>query len=178
MRKRTSANKGVRNSSYWLPAVAEATLMKNNFRMKFLRTRYLSDNNITKLENSAFLNLSNLVELNLAHNNISKFSSNVFIGLSKLRSLSIQNNILTEIPNSCTGTVEHLDVNQLQSVPRGSLKSLRRLQKLWLNGNQLREIPSQALSQLPELEALDLGENKIHTVPDYAFQNLTKLVIL
>ncbi|GFV83302.1 hypothetical protein TNCV_1900281 [Trichonephila clavipes] len=48
----------------------------------------------------------------------------------------------------------HLDVNQLQSVPRGSLKSLRRLQKLWLNGNQLREIPSQALSQLPELEAL------------------------
>ncbi|CAL1299590.1 unnamed protein product [Larinioides sclopetarius] len=144
---------------------------------------YLSDNNITKLEDAAFFNLSSLLELHLAHNNISTLSSNVFIGITKLRSLWLQNNILAEVPTAALEPLSnleslHLDGNQLQSVPPGSLKSLRRLQKLWLNGNQLKEIPSQSLSQLPELEALDLGENKIHSVPDYAFKNLTKLVIL
>ncbi|GIY91258.1 hypothetical protein CEXT_83351 [Caerostris extrusa] len=95
-----------------------------------------------------------------------------------LKQIDVRNSIQKLKKNINEKVTTHLDDNQLQSVPPGSLKSLRRLQKLWLNGNQLKEIPSQALSQLPELEALDLGENKIQSVPDYAFRNLTKLVIL
>ncbi|XP_054711099.1 leucine-rich repeat-containing G-protein coupled receptor 5-like [Uloborus diversus] len=145
--------------------------------------RYLSDNNLTKLEDSPFQNLSNLFELNLAHNNISYVSTVAFAGLVKLRSLSLQNNKLEVIPIAALEPLTslealHLDVNQLRVVSPESLQSLRRLQKLWLNGNQLNQIPSQALSRLPELEALDLGENKIQSVPDFSFQNLTKLVIL
>ncbi|KAG8193840.1 hypothetical protein JTE90_029572 [Oedothorax gibbosus] len=154
-------------------------LMKPSFR----HITYLSDNNITRLIDSPFINYTNLLEMNIANNNVSYISPRAFYGLPKLKSLSLQNNLLKEIPTSALEPLDileslHLDGNQLQSVPEDSLRPLRRLQKLWLNGNQLQNVPGPALSKLPDLEALDLGENKIQSISDYVFLNQTRLVIL
>ena len=57
----------------------------------------LENNQINKIENNAFFNLSNLETLNLAKNQISELNSFTLIGLKRVTKIMLANNRLTSL---------------------------------------------------------------------------------
>lgn len=65
-----------------------------------LKTLYLGYNNIKKLTDTTFLNLTSLETLSLSHNPISEISNLAFLPIQNLRELSLESISLSNIPEA------------------------------------------------------------------------------
>lgn len=65
-----------------------------------LKTLYLEFNNIKKLTDTTFLNLTSLQTLSLSHNPISEISNLAFLPIQNLRELSLESISLSNIPEA------------------------------------------------------------------------------
>ncbi|XP_043502287.1 leucine-rich repeats and immunoglobulin-like domains protein 3 [Polistes fuscatus] len=149
--------------------IDEITFMKNTlihitpFPSIVVQRLILRQNQITKIDNSAFKNIINLTELDLSHNQLTteiliphvfegKFSPEAYEPLN-LRYLNLANNLLHALNQDI---FEHL----------GSLKVLI------LANNPLKvliEPTSLAINNLPYLEELDLSYCDLEELPEYIF---------
>ncbi|XP_014614936.1 PREDICTED: leucine-rich repeat neuronal protein 2-like, partial [Polistes canadensis] len=150
-------------------SIDEITFMKNilihikPFPSIVVQRLILRQNQITRIDNSAFKNIVNLTELDLSHNQLTtenlsphvfegKFSPEAYEPLN-LRYLNLANNLLHALNQDI---FEHL----------GSLKVLI------LANNPLKmliEPTSLAINNLPYLEELDLSYCDLKELPEYIF---------
>ncbi|XP_047345545.1 leucine-rich repeat neuronal protein 2-like isoform X1 [Vespa velutina] len=135
----------------------------------------LRQNQITRIDNSAFKKIINLTELDLSHNELTtenlkpqvfegRFSPEAYEPLSKLIKLNLANNAL-----------HALDQDLFEHVPS--------LKVLILNGNPLKMVEGHttlAINSLPYLEELDISFCDLDELPKHIFYKpryLKKLVL-
>ncbi|XP_051977875.1 vasorin-like [Xyrauchen texanus] len=127
------------------------------------KTLYVFQNNINTLQQQDFVELGELVMLDLSQNALSEIPDQVFSPLSTLLNLDLSSNRITHISkDSFTGLVNlerlYLYNNHIQSIHPAAFEGLETLLELKLQGNQISVLPA---LQLPRLLHLDLSYNSI-----------------
>uniref|UniRef100_H0WNU9 Leucine rich repeats and immunoglobulin like domains 2 n=1 Tax=Otolemur garnettii TaxID=30611 RepID=H0WNU9_OTOGA len=123
----------------------------------------LSYNQLTRLDESAFVGLSLLEKLNLGDNRVTHIADGVFRFLSNLQALDLRN-------NEISWAIE--DASE-------AFAGLTSLTKLILQGNQIKSITKKAFIGLESLEHLDLNNNAIMSIQENAFSqtHLKELIL-
>ncbi|XP_043933343.1 osteomodulin [Protopterus annectens] len=135
-----------------------------------IRYLYLQFNNIEAVPAKAFLNATNLREINLSHNNLksSMIEAGAFSKLKFLKHLHLQYNKLDEFPMGLPTSLERLFLgfNKISKVSRDSMQGLVNITMLDLCGNELSDaaFKGKTLSRLKNLMQLNLCSNQIKSL--------------
>nr|XP_014347983.1 PREDICTED: SLIT and NTRK-like protein 5 [Latimeria chalumnae] len=125
---------------------------------------HLGNNRISVIQDQAFGDLTNLRKLFLNGNLIKKLKPELFHGLQKLQYLFLQYNFISEIEPGTFDPVPNLELlflnnNLLSSVPGDIFLGLN-LRRLSIRSNRFTNLPvSGILDQLTALVQIDLHEN-------------------
>ncbi|XP_040899395.1 trophoblast glycoprotein b [Toxotes jaculatrix] len=136
---------------------------------------YLSGNEIESVDEMVFVNLPNLVRLDLSNNNIQNFSERAFSDDNKLQILnlsrSFHNHSFNEVVvsvlqggNLLALTVLDLSNNDLAILPGDTFISLPNLVNLSLQNSSIISIQNGTL-KVPPLRDLDLRDNSLRNLP-------------
>ncbi|NXO89774.1 ECM2 protein, partial [Certhia brachydactyla] len=131
----------------------------------------LTGNSITTISDEAFNGIPNLEWIDLSKNNITSpgIGPKAFKILKKLKRLYLDGNMLVLIPSELPSTLEEIKINdnQLHAIDEDSLKDLKNLVTLELEGNKLSEanVSPLAFYPLKSLSYLRLGRNKFRIIP-------------
>ncbi|KAF3691583.1 Trophoblast glycoprotein 5T4 oncofetal antigen 5T4 oncofetal trophoblast glycoprotein [Channa argus] len=136
---------------------------------------YLTGNEIEFVDAMAFVNLTNLVRLDLSNNKIQNFSETAFPTDSKLQVLNLSRSfhnhsyvdVLVSVLQSghlLQLTVLDLSHNDLVILPEDILKSLPSLVNLSLQNSSIISIQNGTL-KVPPLHDLDLRDNSLRDLP-------------
>ncbi|KAL1508903.1 hypothetical protein ABEB36_003723 [Hypothenemus hampei] len=122
----------------------------------------LSFNNLTLYYNS-FVNCKGLQFLNLGFSNISSLKGSTFTGLTDLRVLNLQNNLLKNLePKIFKPLIKiqtiNLSNNKLSILATQLFNSLP-LKYIYLSGNQLERIESNAFCNITQLKVIQINNN-------------------
>lgn len=144
-----------------------------------LRLLDLSNNKITSLGNSIFVDLHALEFLDLKKNLIESIAMDTFANLSSLTSLVLSHNFIKNVNFSLNSLVNlnvlSLDFNEIYSVEKHLVTNSPKLVDLHLNNNKFFKIPT-FVENFQILKFLDLGENFIKNLADLEnFPNLKYL---
>ncbi|XP_078617929.1 uncharacterized protein LOC144885732 [Branchiostoma floridae x Branchiostoma japonicum] len=163
---------------------------------------YGSDLSLLKAE--VFRHSNNLTDLNLGWNNITVIDENAFIGLEILERLKLQRNNIKILPDNVFDpllALSYLDLslNFLNTISPGLFKSLLNLQRLDLSSNGITKIDKRIFEGIkslifidlsfnrlttvrnivgPSVKSIDLSRNEITIIKTKEFQGLTNLVSL
>ena len=129
-----------------------------------LQKVFLSRCKLGVIAEDAFVQLTNLVELDLSSNVLTSVPSDSLKHCPNLRRLVLNNNPIGAIRKETfanTPALNSLDLSECQigSVEAGSFKGLSSLQYLKLDGNRLSTLSSLVLQDLPPLYSMDLHKN-------------------
>lgn len=166
----------------------------------------LNGNRFQDLPAFSFVDLPNLVSLQLVQCAIANIHPNAFAKLSQLRKLDLRSNLLENIPNGTfwglTSMTElELQGNRIKHITSSAFQGLTLLNKVSLDGNLVSEFPIDLFndnlnlemlslrfckfdaipsfeSQLVNLKELDLSGNSITLIEGNSFQNLPSLRVL
>jgi hypothetical protein len=143
----------------------------------------MSQNNISRIDSSAFTSLSILVALDLGFNSLSAIPSGLFSSQKDLLELNLNNNMIEEIPLNLLSVMPNLfslllNGNRLRSFGNSTFSSLPSLEKLYLQDNLLSTIAESSFSGLKELEFINLSSNRISSLSASTFNNLESLMEL
>nr|XP_033806155.1 SLIT and NTRK-like protein 5 [Geotrypetes seraphini] len=125
---------------------------------------HLGNNRISIIQDRAFGDLTNLRRLYLNGNLIEKLTSELFYGLQSLQYLFLQYNAIKEIESGAFDSVPNLQLlflnnNLLRSLPSNIFSGLN-LSRLSLRSNHFSYLPVNGiLDQLKSLVQIDLHEN-------------------
>eukprot|EP00057_Strongylocentrotus_purpuratus_P021784 XP_011676258.1 PREDICTED: leucine-rich repeat-containing protein 15-like [Strongylocentrotus purpuratus] len=154
----------------------------------------LTQNQLTKLDNTSFTSLPHLRYLYLQSNNMSTIESGAFQALPELCSISLTNNNFTSLPTNIFSRNQNLQIvdlsaNRFVSFPGNALNSVPSLTRLSLEKNLLSSLnftgwrsrnmtslvlSSNNFSSLHEDDFLSLKEARIDLI-SFAKNNLTSL---
>lgn len=112
---------------------------------------------IKLLPSFSFLNMTNMLYLDLSYNLIERLLANTFFGLVKLKRLDIDGN------------------NLLSAIEPMTFRSLQHIQTLDITGSKLKVVEDDAFVGLGSLLFLNLSRNKIHTIKNNGFNGLNSL---
>uniref|UniRef100_A0A0N7ZCB7 Ig-like domain-containing protein n=1 Tax=Scylla olivacea TaxID=85551 RepID=A0A0N7ZCB7_SCYOL len=129
-----------------------------------LQKIYLANCNIGNIDNTAFAQLTNLVELDLSDNLLTEVPAQAFSHVPALRDLQLRGNRLQKIRSNSfdhTPSLVRLDLSfsRIKSVSPRAFDNLSLLEKIELQGNQLTELPVAAVRTLERVHELDVHEN-------------------
>lgn len=129
-----------------------------------LQKVFLSRCKLGVIAEDAFVQLTNLVELDLSSNVLTSVPSDSLKHCPNLRRLVLNNNPIGAIAKdtfASTPSLNSLDLSECQigSVEAGAFKGLSSLQYLKLDGNRLSTMSSLVLQDLPPLYSMDLHKN-------------------
>ncbi|XP_005107956.1 toll-like receptor Tollo [Aplysia californica] len=149
---------------YKLDLVGNSLETVNVSRMPSLAILLIGNNLVSYLDQSTFMQQSNLIALNASHNDISYLPNGVFSQTLNLLAVDLSHNKLTDLgPDSLEGLqhLVHIDLshNAIQRLPYSVFRDLRSLQGLKIEGNQLKFLPS--FSNLGSLLTLNVSENQL-----------------
>ncbi|KFO74406.1 Extracellular matrix protein 2, partial [Cuculus canorus] len=131
----------------------------------------LTGNGIYAISDEAFNGIPNLEWIDLSKNNITSpgIGPSAFKVLKKLKRLYLDGNLLVHVPSELPSTLEEIKINDnhLHAIDEDSLKDLKNLVTLELEGNKLSEanVSPLAFSPLKSLSYLRLGRNKFRIIP-------------
>lgn len=139
-----------------------------------LSTIDLSLNSITKIHNSAFDHMPNLLNINLADNGIDKWNKNWFKNTPLLTRVSMQNNSIAKLPNQAFRNLAGsksfgklkltvnivLSHNKIETIEPKAFGGLTEVNHLWLDNNQLEEF-DEGLLEGVDVKDLRLNNNDI-----------------
>lgn len=144
----------------------------------------MTENGMTSIASKAFSNLTALQLLYLSDNGLRQLSSGQFATLPKLRVLSLARNRLNTLSwDVLTGgtPLEYIDLtdNELLAVPAGVLANTgSTLRHLLLGGNRIDHVDGTTFTDVPKLANLSLANNKLTIIPDNTFVGLANLLSL
>ncbi|XP_001919052.2 toll-like receptor 5 [Danio rerio] len=135
----------------------------------------LSNSSIFSLTYSVFSYLSDLEQITLAESQINKIENNAFLGMTNLLKLNLSKNFLGYIDFRTFQNLKGLEVldlsyNHIWRLGSQSFQGLPNLLSLNLTGNSLGHVYT--FATLPKLEKLYLGDNNIQYV--YEIPNIAK----
>ncbi|XP_073500422.1 extracellular matrix protein 2 isoform X3 [Phyllobates terribilis] len=131
----------------------------------------LLGNFITSIPKEAFNGMPNLERIDLSKNKLMSTGIDplAFKSIKNLRRLYLDGNLLDQIPLELPSTLEELKINEnkLGNLEEDSLKDLKNLITLELEGNELSEanVSPKAFKPLQHVTYLRLGRNKFRTIP-------------
>ncbi|XP_063529124.1 protein artichoke-like [Cydia strobilella] len=173
---------------YNLPSLRRINLSNNQLTMidpiTFIESPLLeyvniSGNALVSIHPATFRNLASLYEIDASYNRLIEFVPGLPRGLEQLY---LQRNQITSLPvppspDLDLPSLRTLDIsnNGIQKMPRGSMKTLHNLRRLYMRRNGLRQIDPMTFGDLEKLEKLDLGENQIISVHPKSFTKLQYL---
>lgn len=138
----------------------------------------LGDCGITEVEPGAFKALENMIRLTLSNNSISRLDESVFSKDSKLEFLALSDNNLTSVTGTFNRTRRlkelKLSSNMIHDIT-DAFKGLTLLRKISMRSNLVTHIPDDAFSDNSELAEINLSENKIRWVGRNALKGLVTL---
>ncbi|KPP62879.1 leucine-rich repeats and immunoglobulin-like domains protein 1-like [Scleropages formosus] len=148
-----------------------------------LKVLFLSDNNISSLDDGTFCPLENLLKLDLRRNTISSLGQGFSLGLGSLKELLLARNKLTHLSAGSflqLGELQRLDLsaNAIRSIDKMAFRGLTSLRQLHLEDNQLECLSAGIFPMLQRLEMLHLQENQIKVIDADVFTPLTSLAVL
>ncbi|XP_072051979.1 uncharacterized protein [Amphiura filiformis] len=107
------------------------------------------------------------------NNKITDFSPKVFDGIRMIKRLLVSGHNFTHLPPDLFSNTEFLDVqldmNHLEELPDGFLRSSPNLTELSLYGNRLKYISNKTFEGLTSLSRLYLFRNQITEIPPLTF---------
>lgn len=119
-----------------------------------LRWLYLTNNNLSRIENGTFINQRQLITISLYNSSITDLDEDAFVGLESLVSMNFINNHIREIVGRTLFpfvNVTYLDFegNNLTRINEGVFSRNERLSSLYLERNQISEIHPGFSAALP-----------------------------
>jgi len=131
-----------------------------------LKTLFLRNNIMQKIDKQVFTNLTQLELLDLSGNKLKAIQKEAFSQLTSLQILMFANNRITSIEDGSFENMANLRTlnlanNKLQTISRGMFRGLHNLEILDLESNQIKQIDWQAFQNMPKLRVLNLGNNSI-----------------
>ncbi|XP_064642936.1 leucine-rich repeat-containing protein 4B-like isoform X2 [Lineus longissimus] len=135
---------------------------------------------IETINETAFTNMTNLVELNLSGNLLHSLDERVFSNLSSLQVLDLSHNLIDRLPEKVFKLLISLKVlnirsNRIQYFASKTFHNLRNLNYLDISFNQLHFLESKSLQKCSKLQYLLLGSNSLRSLHEDTLFNLTKL---
>lgn len=129
-----------------------------------MKELWLYDNNLSRVEDDTFRNLTQLFLLVLSRNQISHVSAGAFRGLDKIGEISLHTNLLSSLqagtfqglPNLFHISLEH---NFLSSLPAGVLQGVSHLENIDLHNNSFPNLPQSSLDTLTVATKVLLQQN-------------------
>lgn len=130
-------------------------LSTGSFPSLSLKVLYLEENEIERVEDFAFANLTSLKHLSLNDNKLGAVNHTMFAGLVDLWSL-------------------YLDRNRIQAIEVGAFDDLKNLLHLSLNGNKINALDIHVFVGPGKLRQLELEYNPFESIDNFLY-NLTTL---
>lgn len=158
-------------------------IKKNTFSpAKYLKFLDLSNFNITRIDDSAFIDLNVLARLNLSKNHIESIAANNFNGVNNMFSLDLSHNNLTYFSFNNSDSTNNLTAlflnnNRLSNISKLFLNTSK-LIYLELSNNNISDTTSIGSHLFPNLKVLHLGNNKINEFNNPETDSLTTLLDL
>lgn len=168
---------------------------------QYLRYLDLSNLNISKIEEMAFVKLPVLARLNLSNNVINEIAPNNFMdtnnmysldishnklkhfevnsSLQNLKALYVNNNDMDNLPKLNMSSVIYLDLsfNKIENITGELFEHMRSLKALHISHNKLKSFNNKFTNVLSDLTDLSLSDNEISNINLSFFRELINLDI-
>ncbi|XP_043933350.1 extracellular matrix protein 2 [Protopterus annectens] len=144
----------------------------------------INDNNLKRIDESSFQDLSNLVTLELEGNKLDEGSTSTlaFKPLKELSYLRLGKNRFRTIPQGLPPSIQelHLEHNLIEEISETDFNNTKHLTTLVLKYNKLDEARIAPLAWInhESLESIDLSYNKFYHVPSFLPRSLVHLVLV
>ena len=124
----------------------------------------LANCNLARIDNTAFSQLSNLVDLDLSYNSLTDIPAGALKHAPALRQLNLAGNLITTIPSHSFTNIPglvHLDISdsKLHTVSPLAFQSLTLLETLQIQENSLKELPETVIRSLESSHGVHVHEN-------------------
>lgn len=159
------------------------SVKENHFNgLSKLRSLSLNYNKIETIYSDAFVDLTSLELLALAHNRIQSFEKTTFASLRRLQSLYLSYNQIETLHPDIFDSLKNVEVinlsnNRLSSIDEDVFKNTTRIRWILLLQNELVTIPSNLFTNNLKLERVWLHDNKIKVLDAKMFGHLPLLEV-
>ena len=148
--------------------------------LRSLSARYC---NIKTVTSGTFQHLAKLQYVSLENNVIETIEEDAFLNVNELITLDLSRNRLPYVPDANSVklrnlkqlVLSHNSIAATSKLTPASFIGYDKLEELTLQSNQIITIPSNVFIHVPNLRSLMLGYNRITTLDKYAFNGLNKL---
>ncbi|KAG5667618.1 hypothetical protein PVAND_015592 [Polypedilum vanderplanki] len=135
---------------------------------------------VSKINDDAFDDLTELKALSLIYNKIHNLSPRLLKNTLKLERINLQGNKITNITKEHFGhltnlTYLELSINKIQNLDSDVFETLVNLVELKLYENQILSLPVGIFDNLAKLEIINLGGNQLTTLDDNIFEHNNEL---
>ncbi|XP_054165846.1 uncharacterized protein LOC128963368 [Oppia nitens] len=122
---------------------------------------------ITALDEQAFYQVSNLVDLDISNNFLTTVPTNALQYCPILRKLYFSHNVIKQLTNESFAKFKHLQTidlshNTIELIESNAFQGLKNLKQLYLSENKLSYISGHVVRTLPSLYELTLHYNPWH----------------
>lgn len=120
------------------------------------------------VEDYAFNNCTDVIDINLEKNNIHKLGTGIFSNTKKLQRVHILGGSLSNVDIDLFNNLGELtqllfSANGLKELPIASIKNLKKLELLYLYSNDLTDLDADGLvANLPSLKSIYINDNNFH----------------
>lgn len=126
------------------------------------------EQHIEIVEDYAFNNCTDVVDINLEQNNIHKLGVGIFSNTKKLQRVHILGGSLSYMDIDLLSNLTELNqllysANGLKELPIAAMKNLKKLELLYLYSNDLTDLDAEGLvANLPSLKSIYINDNNFH----------------
>lgn len=171
----------------WMDGNKLSVVLEKTFILqKELQKVSFARNRLAKVTNTAFLNVTSLVELDLSYNKLYRLEPLIFHPIAEnLQRLYLSGNRIPAgdikgVLQTLGSNIRHVsiaDMRDFTEIPI-DLFNNQKLQYLNLSGNNLSSFPSEVFKSLPNLVELDLSRNKFTGFGDRLLSKLERIAIV